>query len=213
MSRKQQQSDSDENESDQEEPTHVVKIVLIGDSSVGKTNLLTRFCENEFAPDSMPTIGVEFGSKIVEINEQRIKAQIWDTAGQERFRSVTQAYYRGSVGAFIVYDITNPLSFRRLGDWYQEFKSQAEDNSIIMIIGNKCDLENDRKILQEDAEKFAKEHDILFMETSAKDGTNVEETFSKLMNKIYNVTIKPKLPVRRETLFLDSQFEKKKKCC
>ncbi|KAJ5077760.1 ras-related protein rab-11c [Anaeramoeba ignava] len=210
MNRK--QNNKRRNGINQEEPTHVVKIVLIGDSSVGKTNLLTRFCENEFTSDSMPTIGVEFGSKIVEINEQIIKAQIWDTAGQERFRSVTQVYYRSSIGAFIVYDITNSESFERLDDWVREFKEQSELNAIPMIIGNKCDLEKEREISKEMGENFAKENGLSFIETSAKDGTNVEYAFRTLIEEIYNVLAKKKYeddPLK----IINPHYQKQKKGC
>ncbi|KAJ5077777.1 ras-related protein rab-11a [Anaeramoeba ignava] len=173
--------------------SHVFKVVLIGNTHVGKTNLLTRYRYNTFTTESTSTIGVEFSSKVFKINNETIQLQIWDTAGQERFRSVTRAYYRGSYGAFIVYDIADEESFEKLEYWINDFKDQTDQNVVIMIIGNKSDLSDKRKISKEKGQKFAAEKNFLFMETSAKDGTNVHKAFETLITEIYNVFSKKKL--------------------
>ncbi|KAJ5077762.1 ras-related protein rab-8b [Anaeramoeba ignava] len=166
------------------------KLILIGHTGVGKTNILTKFCDNQFSENFQITIGVEYKTQIVEINDKKVELRIWDTAGQERYQSMTKLYYRSSNGVFIVYDITNPESFNKLDYWIKELKSQEQANAMFMIIGNKCDLEDKRKISKEKGEKFAKENDVLFMETSAKDGTNIEEAFEVLTKEILSVSQK-----------------------
>lgn len=134
---------------------YVFKIVLIGDSAVGKSQLLSRFARNEFSLDSKATIGVEFQTRTLMIDHKTVKAQIWDTAGQERYRAVTSAYYRGAVGAMLVYDITKRQTFDHLSRWLEELRGHADSNIIIMLIGNKCDLGNLRAVPIDDAKEFA----------------------------------------------------------
>ena len=151
----------------------IFKTLLIGDANVGKSNLLLRYVKNEFVPDMKSTVGVEFGSKILKIFGINIKVQIWDTAGQERYRSVTSSYYKGSKGVLIVYDISNYNSFESVDRWINEFRMKSDENSAIVLVGNKNDNEELRKVTIEEKKKKAKKYNLGFFETSAKDGKNV----------------------------------------
>ncbi|KAJ5077764.1 ras-related protein rab-10 [Anaeramoeba ignava] len=192
------------------------KIVLIGHSSVGKTNILTKFCDDHFSFNSTSTIAVEYKTQIVEINDKKIKLQIWDTAGQERFHSITKAYYRRADAAFVVYDITNPESFDKLDYWIQEIKEQEQINPKFMILGNKCDLEDKRQISKEQGEKFAKAKRISFLETSAKEGTNIEKAFEALTKEILKA-LQNKENTQTDSIVLNPKTHlnqpRKKKCC
>ena len=164
----------------------IFKIVLLGDSNVGKSNILSKYLHNEFKQDSKSTVGVEFGSKTFEINEKTtIKAQIWDTAGQERYRSITNSYYKGAKGAFIVYDITKKSSFDNVDSWLNDLKLNNDENINIILIGNKTDLEEKREISIENGEKKAINNKIGFIETSAKNGNNIEKVFDVMIKNIY----------------------------
>jgi len=138
-----------------EEYDYLFKIILIGESGVGKTNLLNRYISNDFLKDSKATVGVEFGLKKLNIFGKKVSAQIWDTAGQERYKSVTNAYYKGTKGAVIVYDVTNIESFEAVDKWYLDLKSKVDFDFICVIVGNKCDKENERKVSKEDGKKKA----------------------------------------------------------
>ncbi|KAM4077652.1 hypothetical protein ACJW30_12G154900 [Castanea mollissima] len=165
---------------------YLLKIVLIGDSAVGKSNLLSRFARNEFDTNSKATIGVEFQTQAVEIDGKEVKAQIWDTAGQERFRAVTSAYYRGAVGALIVYDITRTTTFDSVKRWLDELTTHCDTTMARILVGNKCDLENIRAVSVEDGKSLAEAEGLFFMETSALDSTNVEAAFEVVIREIYN---------------------------
>ncbi|EOY04921.1 RAB GTPase A5E isoform 2 [Theobroma cacao] len=182
---------------------YLFKIVIIGDSAVGKSNLLSRYARNEFNPNSKATIGVEFQTQSMEIDGKEVKAQIWDTAGQERFRAVTSAYYRGAVGALIVYDISRRTTFDSVGRWLDELKIAR------MLVGNKCDLETIRDVSVEEGKSLAEAEGLFFMETSALDSTNVKKAFEIVIREIYNNvsrkvlnsdTYKAELTVNRVTL-------------
>jgi len=164
---------------------YLFKIVLIGDSGVGKSNLLTRFTKNEFNLESKTTIGVEFATKTMSAEGKVIKAQIWDTAGQERYRAITSAYYRGAVGALLMYDITKYQTFANVEKWFEELKNNAEPSIVVMLVGNKSDLKPLRAVSQEEATAFAEKHGIAFIETSALDSSNVELAFHKVITEIY----------------------------
>lgn len=165
---------------------YLFKIVVIGDSAVGKSNLLSRYARNEFNPNSKATIGVEFQTQVMEINGKEVKAQIWDTAGQERFRAVTSAYYRGAVGALVVYDISRRLTFDNVARWLEELKTHADNNVVKMLVGNKSDLEHIREVPVEDGKKLAESEGLSFIETSALDNTNVMPAFQIVVKEIYN---------------------------
>lgn len=172
---------------------YVFKTVLIGDSAVGKSQLLSRFARNEFSMDSKSTIGVEFQTRTVEIDHKTVKAQIWDTAGQERYRAVTSAYYRGAVGAMLVYDISKRQSFDHIARWLEELRGHGDKNLVIMLVGNKSDLETLREVSTEDAKDFAQRENLFFMEASALEATNVEPAFLTVLTEIYRVVSKKTL--------------------
>ncbi|KAL1839767.1 hypothetical protein VTJ83DRAFT_6467 [Remersonia thermophila] len=163
------------------------KVVLIGDSGVGKSNLLSRFTRNEFNLDSKSTIGVEFATRSIQIDGKTIKAQIWDTAGQERYRAITSAYYRGAVGALLVYDISKSTSFENVTRWLKELRDHADSNIVIMLVGNKTDQRHLRAVPTEDATKFASENGLSFIETSALEATNVDLAFQNILSSIYEI--------------------------
>ncbi len=158
---------------------YLLKYIIIGDSSVGKSNLLLRYAHDKFNEDYQATIGVEFGAKNVEIKNKTFRIQIWDTAGQENFRSITRAYYKNSVCAIIVYDITNKESFNNIQNWIEDCKNQCPKTIFFVLVGNKNDLENERKVSFDEGKKFADSNNILFFESSAKTGNNVEDIFYK----------------------------------
>ncbi|XP_069041543.1 ras-related protein Rab-25b [Lepisosteus oculatus] len=168
-----------------EDYNFVFKVVLIGESGVGKSNLLSRFTKNEFNHDSRTTIGVEFSTRTVQINRLTIKAQIWDTAGLERYRAITSAYYRGAVGALLVYDISKHLTYESVERWLKELYDHADPHIVVMLVGNKTDLSSLRAVPTEEARDFAEKRGLLFMETSALESTNVETAFNNVLAEIH----------------------------
>ena len=169
---------------------YLFKIVLIGDSGVGKSNILSRFTRHEFNLDTKTTIGVEFAQKTLHIDGKVIRAQIWDTAGQERYRAITSAYYRGAVGALLVYDISKSHSFENVEKWLKELKDHADSQTVVMLTGNKSDLKHLRAVKLEDAATFAQKNNLAFIETSALDGSGVQKAFEMVLNEIYQLTIR-----------------------
>ena len=210
---------------DSAEPDFLLKIVLIGDSGVGKTNLLSRFARDQFNPDSKSTIGVEFATKTLNIEGKTVKAQIWDTAGQERYRAITSAYYRGAIGALLLYDITASLTFQNLKKWLSELRENADSNIVVMLVGNKCDLQELRAVSKDDGVAFSSEENLLFIETSAKDATNVQESFTTLITEIVHRLSKQDLTNGEAATGADkpkpgvtitqsqAETQKKKGCC
>lgn len=166
---------------------YLFKVVLIGDSGVGKSNLLSRFTRDEFNLESKSTIGVEFATKSITTNGKVIKAQIWDTAGQERYRAITSAYYRGAVGALLTYDMSKRITFENLERWLQELRDHADANIVIMVVGNKGDLRHLRAVSAEEAAAFAEKHHLACIETSALESTNVETAFMRLLSDIHTL--------------------------
>ncbi|KAJ8416067.1 hypothetical protein AAFF_G00380890 [Aldrovandia affinis] len=162
------------------------KFLVIGNAGTGKSCLLHQFIENKFKDDSNHTIGVEFGSKIINVVNKFVKLQIWDTAGQERFRSVTRSYYRGAAGALLVYDITSRETYNALTNWLTDARMLASQNIVIILCGNKKDLDGDREVTFLEASRFAQENELMFLETSALTGENVEEAFVQCARKILN---------------------------
>ncbi|KAF5832756.1 ras-related protein YPTC6 [Dunaliella salina] len=169
---------------------YLFKVVLIGDSGVGKSNLLSRFTRNEFCLESKSTIGVEFATRSIQVDGKTIKAQIWDTAGQERYRAITSAYYRGAVGALLVYDITKDVTFQNVERWLKELRDHADSNIVISLVGNKSDLKHLRSVSTEDAQSFCEKEGLSFIETSALDSTNVEKAFQHILTDIYHIVSK-----------------------
>ena len=167
------------------EHAYIFKYIIIGDMGVGKSCLLHQFTDKKFLSDSPHTIGVEFGTRVVDVGEKSIKLQIWDTAGQERFRAVTRSYYRGAAGAILVYDITRRQTFSHITSWLQDAKNLTNPQTVMMLIGNKQDLEQSREVSYEEASKLAEENGLLFYECSGKTGCNVEEAFVETAKTIY----------------------------
>ncbi|PAA57580.1 hypothetical protein BOX15_Mlig000656g3, partial [Macrostomum lignano] len=170
-----------------DEYDYLFKVVLIGDSGVGKSNLLSRFTRNEFNLESKSTIGVEFATRSIRVNGKVVKSQIWDTAGQERYRAITSAYYRGAVGALLVYDIAKHETFESCDRWLRELRDHADPATVVALVGNKCDLRHLRAVPADEAQAFAERNNLSFMETSALDATNVEEAFVQILTGIYRI--------------------------
>ena len=167
---------------------YLFKILILGDSFVGKTNMLKRFLQNEFDSNTKETVGVEFGSKNFTLGEKGdiVKAQIWDTAGQERYRSVTKAYYKGAKGALLVFDITRKTTFENLDNWLIDLRTNADQDILIILIGNKSDLVESRVVTSEEAQTKAEQYNVAYLETSAKSGDNISKAFTELIEQIYN---------------------------
>ncbi len=165
---------------------YLLKYIIIGDASVGKSNLLMKFTQNKFTENYQATIGVEFGAKNLIINKKIYRIQIWDTAGQENFRSITRSYYKNSVCAMVVYDITSRKSFDNVMNWIEEIQNNSSKTILIVLVGNKIDLKDNRDVSFEEGKELANKNGIIFMETSAKTGEGVEEIFKKTVQEISN---------------------------
>ena len=206
---------------DEENYDVLFKIVLIGDSFVGKTNIMSKYLMNEFHEDSKATVGVEFGAKKFDIEGKSVKAQIWDTAGQERYKSITTTYYKGAKGALVVYDITRKETFDSVDRWISEVLNSGDKNMTMLLIGNKCDLDNQRQVTKEQGEEKAKAFKVAFLETSASSGENLDVAFEMIMKEVYR---KWKNEVDEEDRMEEMEIGKeidltkekkvdKKKCC
>lgn len=167
---------------------HLFKILLIGDSGVGKTCLMFRFSDSKFQESYISTIGVDFKMKTLEVDEKKIRLQIWDTAGQERFRTITSSYYRGANGIIVIFDITEEDSFENVKHWLSEIERYATDGVVKMLVGNKCDMTEQRAVQTATAEEVAKQLGVAFYESSAKTAENVEEIFQRMARDILKVT-------------------------
>lgn len=207
-----------------EKVDYLFKIVLIGDSAVGKTNILSRLVSGEAISHSKPTIGVEFGTKTFKFDDSVVKAQIWDTAGQERYHAITAAYYRGSYGAVIVYDITLQSSLRNAqAIWLKTLKSSTDPGISIVLLGNKKDMEDKRAIETKEGRDVAMKNNTGFFETSAISGENVAEAFEIFIRQIYEKEknkehSNARVKVRREDLVgkqlkMNIKKSKKSSCC
>jgi len=163
---------------------YLFKLVLIGDSGVGKSCLLLRFADDNFTDSYISTIGVDFRFRTVTIDSKVVKLQIWDTAGQERFRTITSAYYRGADGIIMVYDVTSAESFDHVEEWLSEVDRYANENTVKLLVGNKADLVEKREVSEETAQRFADKLNISFLETSAKTATNVEAAFLTMAKEL-----------------------------
>ena len=209
---------------DSESYEQLYKIIIIGDSGVGKSNILGRYLNNEFKQETKSTVGVEFGSKKLKVSGINIKLQIWDTAGQERCRAITSAYYKGSKGCFIVYDITSTQSFDDVEKWYEEIIKITEKGISLILVGNKSDLESERKVTVEMGQNKAKNLNCPFFETSALNNTHIDTVFQTISEDIYNKSKNEKslddddddydiVPKEEKIITINTEKPKEKSCC
>ena len=195
-----------------------VKLMIIGETRTGKTSLISRYCKNEFSGSVyMSTMGIDFQIKNLEMNSKKIRLQIWDTAGQERFRNIAKNYFQSSDGFVIVYDIANLESFQTLDYWVEEIKSNSQELSKMILVGNKCDIIQERQVKKEEGKEYAKKKNMKFYEISAKDGTNVNKAFDTLLKDILNSYSPSELMKKRGSKMLSVpilvQPQKKSSCC
>ncbi|VDK67132.1 unnamed protein product [Litomosoides sigmodontis] len=163
---------------------YMFKLLIIGNSSVGKTSFLFRYCDDSFTSAFVSTVGIDFKVKTVFRGDKRVKLQIWDTAGQERYRTITTAYYRGAMGFILMYDITNEESFNSVQDWCTQIKTYSWENAQVVLVGNKCDMDDERVVSCERGKQLADQLGLEFFETSAKENINVKAVFEKLVEII-----------------------------
>ena len=168
----------------EEEYNEKIKIMIIGDSNVGKTSIIKRFCKNEFSPSFISSIGIDYESKYINIDKKVINLQLWDTAGQERYRVLARNYYKQSDAFMIVYDITSRGTFNSINNWIEQIKENASNSVKYSLLGNKCDLEEMRQVQKDEGYELAKRNDVEFYETSAQKGKNIEKAFINLAKKI-----------------------------
>ncbi|XP_059489171.1 ras-related protein Rab-10 [Neocloeon triangulifer] len=192
------------------------KLLLIGDSGVGKTCILFRFSDDAFTTTFISTIGIDFKIKTVELRGKKIKLQIWDTAGQERFHTITTSYYRGAMGIMLVYDVANEKSFDNIVKWLRNIDEHANEDVEKMILGNKCDMEDKRQVAKERGEAIAREHGVRFMETSAKANINIEQAFHELASAILDKTAGRDLQEPTDRVAVDKRANERSstnRCC
>ena len=193
----------------------VYKVLLLGDSSVGKTCFLLRYCDKSFQEAHLSTIGLDYRLKSMTLqNDKNIKLQIWDTAGQDRFRAITKNYYKGANGIILIYDVTNKQSYENVKNWLTQIKEEANPNVIIYLAGNKIDVEEEQRVIStEDGQKIADEYKLPFKETSAKNGINVNEIFQELVEKIDETFSKLEVPKGEQKNKLSTGGKRRKGCC
>ena len=190
-----------------------IKLMVIGETRVGKTALIKKYTKNVFGGTYLTTVGIDFQEKIINVEEKSVKLQIWDTAGQERFRNIAKSYFHTSDGFLLVYDISCKDSFEKLNFWYEQIKLNAPENTKCVVAGNKCDLEEKRQVNKNEGENFAKTYNIDFYETSAKDGINVDEVFQTLASEIMKDIKKNGSKNKRSSQVLKKNTKSKKKSC
>ena len=202
---------------------HMFRYIIVGDMAVGKSCLLLQFTDHKFRYQHELTIGVDFGGKTIQVNNKNIKIQIWDTAGQEAFQAITRTYYKGAIGALLVYDITRKETFDHIKKWYEEVKLNGSKDVCCILIGNKKDLEEQRQVKYEEGKQLAEEHCLLFLETSAKTAENVEECFKisaeRILKQITRTGVDHTAPTKNVKITAkdddeeEEEKKQKKKCC
>jgi len=197
---------------DSANPLRKFKLVLLGEQSVGKTSLITRFMYDTFDSTYQATIGIDFLSKTMYLEDRTVRLQLWDTAGQERFRSLIPSYIRDSSVAVVVYDITNRTSFLNTAKWIDDVRSERGNDVIIVLVGNKTDLRDKGEVTIEEGEAKAKEYNVMFMETSAKVGHNVKALFRKIAQALPGMDATPEAPAADTKLTLQPTTEEENKC-
>ena len=176
------------NNEEEDDTCRIFKILLLGDSSVGKSCLLLRYCDEKFQDLHLATIGLDFRLKTIYLeNKKKLKVQIWDTAGQDRFLAITKNYYRGANGILLVFDVTSNSSFEHIKNWIEQIKEEANERIIIYLVGNKIDCSNNRVISNEEGKKLSNEFGLKYFETSAKNNENVESTFLELIKEVDSI--------------------------
>jgi Ras-related protein Rab-1A len=192
----------------------IYKVLLLGDSSVGKTCFMSRYVDDVFEYHHISTIGLDYRLKTMKIGNDNIKIQIWDTAGQDRFKSITKTYFKGANGVLLLYDITNPNSFRNIKNWLEQIKENTNNGLIIVLIGNKSDLEAERQVSYDEGKELAEEYKIkFFAESSVKMNVNVKESFEMLFNELHLNKSGDINPNNISKINLNVKAQKKAKCC
>jgi len=201
---------------------HMFRYIIVGDMAVGKSCLLLQFTDHKFRHQHELTIGVEFGGKTIEVKNKNVKIQIWDTAGQEAFQAITRTYYKGAIGALLVYDITRHETFEHINKWLNEIKANGSKDICCILIGNKKDLEEQRQVKYEEGKDLAAKNNLLFLETSAKTAENVQEAFivsaERILDQISKTGVDPTAPSKNVKISIDDDEEEKNKeekkgCC
>ena len=200
---------------------YIIKILTLGDTSVGKSSIVLRFSDNKFDDKIFSTIGIDFKTKYIKLDKFSVKVLIWDTAGQEKFQNIAKQYYKGANGVLLIYDISNRKSFERIDFWLKELKENNRiDELFLYLVGNKNDMEDKRVISFQEGEKYAKKNDINFFEVSAKSGKGVTELFNNVINGVMEKILKKNEKEEIEdkvrlSTFLEKNYknEKNKKCC
>ena len=199
---------------------HMFRYIIVGDMAVGKSCLLLQFTDHKFRHQHELTIGVEFGGKTIEVKNKNVKIQIWDTAGQEAFQAITRTYYKGAIGALLVYDITRKETFDHINKWLNEVKLNGSKDICCILIGNKKDLEEQRQVKYEEGKKLAEDNNLLFLETSAKTAENVQESFvisaERILDQINKTGVDPTASSKNVKITIDDDEDEKKeekKCC
>ena len=202
----------------------IFKMLLVGSSNVGKSSLLSRLCNNSCPESFIPTVGVDFKIKSFDLDETPVKLQIWDTAGQERFKTITSSYYKGAHGVMLIFDITSKDSFDEMESWLEEVNKHTDENLVRLLIGNKSDLDDNREVSYEDAKDFASLYKMNYIETSAKNSSNVEKSFVEMAKMIRErlleekgITLDKLIEMRKQKTMLKKmktqKLEEKKGCC